>query len=451
MCSRIFNFILTALLLVPTLAGAETLKIEVPTVWQGQVELSDSVFIDAQGVLTIKAGTRVKIGAPEHQIMVYGRLLIEGTESEPVIFDAVAQWQGIHFVEAAAGSVIRYAQFRDCRDAVSVIAASPQITNSQFLRCDAGIKLLRESNSVISDNIFSTNNLGLSIEMRSNPRVTGNQFFQNRVSGIVASNKSQGLIEKNIFEKNQQAIGLMQPYTDHLKDNIFRENQVGIYCYQTQNTPTIEQNLFEKNELALVNFSFSFPVVHNNKFIDNQTALKSDQFGSAAIEHNLFQNNETAIYLNRKSNARIKLNQFTHNKLAMLIDYSSYPQVQQNNFDEFTEAVRLGIYQSADWEKRSGSKPLQMKEAKARGSKNPTLVQAPEQFNDVVDLSSNWWGEQHSLLSRATNAQNLSQFYDRKDLPTVVYEGFGPDAYVLDEIHFQPVLGAPVSNAGLIQ
>lgn len=452
MCSRTLSFVLIFLFsLGSSLVGAETLKIEQPTVWQGQVELADSVLVGAQGILTIKAGTRVKISAPEHQLMVYGRLLIEGTEREPVIFETVAQWQGIHFVEAAEGSVIRHAQFRDCRDAVSVIATSPEITNSRFLNCGAGIKLLRESNSVISDNIFNENELGLSIEMRSNPRVTGNQFFLHRISGIVVSNKSRGVIEKNIFEKNQQAIGVLQPFTDRLKDNIFRNNQVGIYCYQTQNTPNIEQNLFEKNVLALVNFSFSFPDVRNNKFIDNQTALKSDQFGSATVEHNLFQNNQTAIYLNRKSNARIQLNQFTHNALAMLIDYSSYPEVQRNNFEKFSEAARLGIYQSADWEKRSGSKPLQMKEAKARGSKNPTLIQAPEQFNDVVDLSSNWWGEQHPLLSAATPAENLSQFYDRKDLPTVVYEGFGPDAYVLDEIHFQPVLGGPVKEAGLIQ
>jgi len=449
MSNLILNLIFFILGLLPSLVGAETLKIEESVVWQGQVELTDEVVIEPQGVVTIRPGTHIKIAAPEHQIRVYGRLQIDGTEQQPVFFDTVAQWQGIHFVEAAAGSVIGYAHFRDCQDAVSVIATSPEIVNSQFHQCAAGIKLLRESNSVVRDNLFKNNELGLSIEMRSNPQVSGNQFIENRGSGILVSNKSRGLITKNIFDKNQQAIGLLQPYADSVKDNIFRENQVGIYCYQTQSTPTIEANLFEKNVLALVNFSFSFPVVRNNTFSDNQTALKSDQFGSATIEHNLFQNNETAIYLNRKSNARITLNQFTANKLALLIDYSSYPQVQQNNFTQFSEAARLGIYQSADWEKRSGSKPLLMKEAKARGSKNPMLSQAPAQFNDVVDLSSNWWGEQNPLLSHATHAENLPQFFDRKDQPTVVYEGFGPESYALDEIQFQPVLSAPVKNAGV--
>lgn len=451
MFNRILKLFFIGLCLLSSLAEAETLKIEDSVVWQGQVELTDTLVIGAEGVLIIKAGTHIKIAAPEHQIMVYGRLHIEGTAQQPVVFDTVAKWQGIHFVEAAADSVIAYAQFRDCLDAVSVIATSPKIVNTQFQNCAAGIKLLRESNSLVRDNLFNKNDVGLSIEMRSNPQVKGNQFIQNRVSGILASNKSRGLITKNIFEKNQQAIGLLQPYTDNVKENIFRENHVGIYCYQTQSTPSIEANLFEKNVLALVNFSFSFPSVRNNRFIDNQTALKSDQFGSAAIEHNLFQNNETAIYLNRKSNARIKLNQFTANKLALLIDYSSYPQVQQNNFNQITQAARLGIYQSADWEKRSGSKPLLLKEAKARGSKNPVLRQAPAQFNDVVDLSSNWWGEENSRLSQATNAENLPQFHDRKDQPTVVYEGFGPDSYALDEIQFQPVLRAPVKDAGLMQ
>ncbi len=240
----------------------------------------------------------------------------------------------------------------------------------------------------------------------------------------------------------------MQQYPDLIRKNTFIDNQVGLYCYQTQNTPQVEENLFRDNKYGLVNFSFSFPAVRNNRFIGNGTGVQNDQFGSAQIEHNLFQQNDTAVYNNRKSNPKIRYNSFTGNRQALFVDYSSYPLVRQNNFEQTTEGARIGIYQSADWEKRSGSKRLVMKAARARGSKNTMLGKAPTEFVAVVDLADNWWGEKTPLLYSATPEQNLDFFYDRKDKPTVTYEGFGPDSYQLDEIRYLPLLMEPVENAG---
>lgn len=439
------------LLLLPFTLQAQSLKIEDTTHWQGIVELGGSVQITAGGSLQIAAGTRVIITDPAHTISVQGQLLVKGTADKPVIFDSVKGWQGISFVEAADGSQIVQARFSNCAQALGIIATSPLISDSQFNNCEAAVKLLRESSAEILNNRFIDNGLGLGIEMRSSPIVVGNSFTGHKKSGIIASNSSRGLIEKNRFEKNEQGVGLLQQYPDKIRDNRFIANKVGLYCYQTQNTPQIEKNLFRNNEYALVNFSFSFPAVRNNRFIDNKTALQNDQFGSALVENNLFQDNDTAIYSNRKSNPKIRLNNFTGNRLALSVDYSSYPLVKQNNFENTVEGARIGIYQSADWEKRSGSKKLVMKAAQARGSKNSMLGQAPTEFTDIVDLADNWWGEKTQLLSSATVGQNLSFFYDRSDKPTVTYEGFGPDSFRLDEIRFQPVLTKPVTGAGPVQ
>ncbi|MCF6177833.1 MAG: right-handed parallel beta-helix repeat-containing protein [Geopsychrobacter sp.] len=284
--------------------------------------------------------------------------------------------------------------------------------------------------------------------MRSSPKVIGNSFSGHTKSGISASNSSRGLIEDNFFEKNEQGIGILQQYPDLVRNNRFIGNRVGLYCYQSQNSPKVEGNFFQDNEYALVNFSFSFPQVLNNRFVGNKTAVQNDQFGSAQVERNLFKDNETAIYSNRKSNPKISKNSFFGNKLALFIDYSSYPEVKENNFEKTGEGARLGIYQSADWEKRSGSKQLVMKNAQARGSKNSMLGQAPTEFVDVVDLSGNWWGEKTEILKGAGDDKNLSFFYDRHDKPLVTYEGFGPGRYLLDKISFQPVLTEPVTDAG---
>ncbi len=443
--------ILLGLIFLPIISHGQPLVISTETEWQGVVEMTSSMQISATGRLHIAAGTRVIIINPAHSITVHGQILIEGTEAQPVIFDAVSGWKGIQFIEAKPGSRIVEARFSDCDQAIGIIATSPEIRDSHFINCTAAVKLLRESNAEIVNNLFTNNGLGLGIEMRSSPRVAGNQFVGHKNSGIVASNNSRGLIENNIFKQNEQGVGLLQKYPDKVRNNDFIENKVGLYCYQTQNTPLIEGNLFQKNEHGLVNFSFSFPAVKNNRFFGNKTALQNDQFGSALVEYNLFKENGTAIYNNRKSNPKIRMNSFSDNELALFVDYSSYPLVRKNNFNKTAEGARLGIYQSADWEKRSGSKQLVMKNAKQRKSQNAMLGQAPTEYTDIVDLSGNWWGEMTAQLDTATADQNLTFFYDRKDMPMVTYEGFGPDSYRLDEILFQPVLKSSVAGTGPVK
>ena len=447
MSVRIFNLIL-GLVLLPLMVQAQTMVINSEMTWQGRMELSGPVQITASGVLTISAGTQVKILDPSHNISVQGQLFIDGTPENPVVFDSVKAWQGISFIESRPDSHILFAQFSDCAQALGIIATSPLISNNRFTNCEAAVKLLRESNAEIIDNHFVENGLGLGIEMRSSPRVAGNRFIGHKKSGISASNSSRGLLENNHFEKNEQGIGIYQPYPDKIIKNTFVENKVALYCYQTQNSIQIEENLFLNNEYGLVNFSFSFPSIKNNRFLKNKTAIQNDQFGSALVENNLFESNDTAIYNNRKSNPKINMNKFVGNKLGLFIDYSSYPLVRNNNFEKTVEGARLGVYQSADWEKRSGSKQLVMKNAQDRGSKNAMLGQAPTKYQDIVDLSENWWGEKTASLNSDQNNPNSSFFYDRMDKPTVTYEGFGPDSYRLDEIRFLPVLSEPVANAG---
>jgi hypothetical protein len=111
-------------------------------------------------------------------------------------------------------------------------------------------------------------------------------------------------------------------------------------------------------------------------------------------------------------------------------------------------AVELGIYQSADWEKRAGSKGIVQQEAAARKSQNPLLPQAPTEFSDVVDVSGNWWGDDTARLAAAGKDGNVSFFFDRKDKPKVTYEGYGAESYALDRVVFSPWLTAPVRDAG---
>ena len=446
--TNIFILLLLASLSLPWSALAETRILQGTTVWHGEVTLSDPISVPAGSELQISAGTIIRITTPAAGLTVSGKLQVNGTKAEPVQFISPTGWKGISFLEAKKKSVIDYAVFAGAEAAISSIATRFSVTHSRFTDCGTAIKLLRESPVLIEDNLFEKNDIAVDNEMKSVATIRNNRFISQKKTAVIASHNSRGMITGNRFENNAQGIALLQPYNDRLSDNVFIGNKIAIYCNQTKNTPLIKGNSFEHNETALINFSFAYPAVEDNRFVGNTMAIRNDQYGSPLVQHNLFQKNGTAIYSYRKSSPVIERNRIENNDLALYCDYSSYPRVRENHFIANKVAVELGIYQSADWEKRSGSKPLMQKEAAARNSKNPMLAQAPTTFKDVVDVSGNWWGEGTNELQAMSADANLPIFFDRKDKERVTYEGFGPDSYLLDRVEYRPLLEQPVPIVG---
>lgn len=419
--------------------------------WSGKVELQEPVVVMPGATLTVAAGTRIEAANPQVKISVRGRIDVQGTSAQPVIFAGATGWQGIEFMEAPAGSSIRGATFTSATAAISSFATDFLVENCTFNGNEFGVRLLRESHPVIVNSSFDGNQVGVANEMKSSAEVKGNRFANHSRTAILASHSSKGAVSGNSFAKNKHGITLLQRYPDKITDNSFVENEVGIYCNQTQSTPLIEQNLFEKNAYGILNFSFAYPVIRNNRFVSNKTAVHNDQYGSPLVENNLFRENDTALYNYRKSNPKVQLNSFEDNQLALFCDFSAYPEVKNNHFLGNRSGVELGLYQSADWEKRSGSKPIMQREASARQSQNPLLAKAPDSFSDFVDVSGNWWGDDTAKLARAGKDGNSDLFYDRHDKPEVTYEDYGPGVYRLDRVEFSPWLEAPVSGVGPLE
>ncbi len=423
-----------------TLGGNQT--------WSGEINLRESVFISPQEVLVIAPGTKVrplKVGA---RIAIKGVLKAQGTAAQPILFLGVPGWQGIEFMEAASGSTLEHVQFIDAETAISSSASSFAVRFCTFENCGTAIKLLRESNPQIETNQFTGNAIGIDNETKSSPLIRGNHFSGHKKTAILASHNSSGPIEGNTFERNEKGIGLIQKYPDRITGNTFRENVTGIFCNQTQSSPSIRNNTFEKNGKGLFNFSYAYPDVENNMFIGNETGIHNDQFSTPRVVHNHFLNNKTAIYSYRKSDPVVEYNLIENNQLALLCDFSSYPIVHRNNFSKNGMGVKLGIYQSGDWEKRFGSNAIRQKEAEARKSRNPLLVKTPPKINVAVDVRENWWGDDSAKLKKAGAEGNLEMFQDGRDQPQVKYEGFGPESYAVDVIHFAPWLTAPVADCG---
>jgi len=447
--NRVFLFFLL-FLAVPS-AAAQTIaggKIVDEVRWSGEVVLDRPLQVEPGATLVLEPGTRVRIQSPGLSFHVKGRLVAQGTQEMPVRFEAPPDWEGILFLESGDLSSLEYMEFKGVKSALRFIAASAQIRHLTFRDCQIAVQLLKQSDSRIEGNRFVDNEIALKNEMKSHPLIRGNRFVGNRNAGIVAGNNSRGLIEENLFENNRNGIVLTGPYEDSIQKNKFISNGAAIYCSKSQATPEIANNLFEKNDVGVYNNFFAFPSLVDNRFVNNVTAVSNDRFGSARILHNLFSGNEKALSNNRKSQAVVEKNVFTKNALVFYSNYSSYPVVNENIFSDNKVVGYLDIHMSADFEAREGSKSIVREESKAFKTQNPMLEQAPEQFEDFLDLSQNWWGEDTARLESAGPDANLDLFFDRHDMPEVEYEGYEGKRYALDRVVYAPWLEAPVPDAG---
>jgi len=432
----------------PALAQEFSGRLENGTRWQGSVRLTGSVEIPPGVILEVAPGTEVQVENTDHRILVRGRLRIKGTAETPVVFSTPAQWQGIEFMEPEGHSEIAFARFQGGAVLLSGFGARLAVRGTEFRGAGTAVNLVRECVLRVEESLFSGCGTGIRMQMKSSAEITDSRFEKHAVSAIVSSHGSRGSVTGCVFSSNEQAVGFQGKFPGRIRNNRFHDNRVGIFCNQSRNTPEISGNRFENHENALVNLSFSYPIVQRNSFLANGTAMRNDQFGSAGVFHNLFAQNGTAVHNNRKSNSELEKNIFRHNELALFCDYSSYPRVKDNNFIDNEMAVKLGTYQSADFEGREGSRGLVMRQAQQRRSRNPLLGQAPDAFSDRVDVSGNWWGDRTAILEGAGEDGNLAFFHDRHDQPKVRYEGWGEEEFTLDRVVFAPWLEAPVADAG---
>ncbi len=96
------------LVTVCTTAVGETVELSENTTWSGTYVLEDSVVVPAGIVLNIEPGTMVLMKNAA-ELVVYGQLLAEGTESEPIHFTRFERgtaWKNLMFVDAADSRLV---------------------------------------------------------------------------------------------------------------------------------------------------------------------------------------------------------------------------------------------------------------------------------------------------------------------------------------------------------
>jgi parallel beta-helix repeat protein len=416
----------------------------------GQHLLEKNVTIAKEGILILEAGARLR-AAQGAALTVHGTLRINGLEGKPVEISSAdgTQWKGITMLTGAQGA-INNGRILRAEKAISVLAARIEISGTTISGSETAIHLVREAMAEIKGVRFTGNKVGLAAEMRSTGNISGCLFKDNNIGQVIASGGTP-IVSGNRFVGNNLGIQILQRYPGKIEGNIFEGNKVGIRLYQNGPDTVVERNRFAGNtDAAVLALSYTSPVIRNNYMAGGKYGIYANQFSSPLIEDNVIREMEQAVYLNKKNVSQIKGNVVADSGVGIFCDFSSYPLIRDNLFSGNVTHLKLGKFQSSDWESRAGSKNIVLETATRQQSRNPRLGQGPKEFPEAVNATGNGWDEKtlKEMTEKGGDA-DISTLYDGHDLPEVTYEGFGEESYLLDKILYLPVLEAEPETAGL--
>jgi len=193
-------------------------------VWSGQVAMTGDVLILENASLTILAGTEIVVTSaegtqidPEYlssltELLVRGRLDIQGSATEPVRFVAASPvsgedyaWAGI-ILDQARKSSIAHAEISGADTAILVINCSPLIEGNQINGCRYGIVAQQSSHPKILENTIANGEGGVFCWRGSNPYLKGNRIVDHDEEGVFVDADSRPWLDRNTISGN--SIGL---------------------------------------------------------------------------------------------------------------------------------------------------------------------------------------------------------------------------------------------------
>lgn len=193
--ASILSFILLSLsLLSETAPGA---VIPPHTVWNGDITISEDTLIPPGVTLTIRPGSRITVKrsestktepefiSPLHEVMVRGRLLIEGTKEKPVLFRGESTekdaWGGIVLAD---GGVLEAKQvvIRNAEAGIWVFSGGEAaVDRSVITDCRSGIVAASPRSSLtVTDSTISDNDYGVELIGSPSAKFTSSSIRQNR-------------------------------------------------------------------------------------------------------------------------------------------------------------------------------------------------------------------------------------------------------------------------------
>ena len=197
--------LLWATLASPAAGPVDVTAIDGSERWAGEVKVDGVVVVGPDGELSIEAGTRVVFvprdddgdGIGDSELRIEGRLTVEGTEREPVLFTsgapqpAAADWKYL-MINHAREAVVRHAIFEYAYSGVQVHYTRALFDGIVSRHNVDGFRFSTAPVTLRSSLLFANEN-GIRFEERgAGAVIEGNRIAANRV-GIFAVVKCRGL------------------------------------------------------------------------------------------------------------------------------------------------------------------------------------------------------------------------------------------------------------------
>ena len=212
-----------------------SLNIKSTTVWSGSVFLNDSYNVETGQILIVQEGTSIFLG-DDKEIIIDGRINIEGSINSPVILDSLdGNHNGIVFNASSYGlnSIIDNLTITDSKYGITMYGSNPVISNLKIINADnVGVDLFDGASPIISNltieqggqdvHAISTSwryGIGLSIGDNSAPIINGINIIGVMTRGINFWGNSGGLFS-NINISNITGATLSIPAGIWVEDSI---------------------------------------------------------------------------------------------------------------------------------------------------------------------------------------------------------------------------------------
>jgi len=242
-----------------------TLRENTDYYWYGSITLHDEVILPETSTITIHPGTIIK-AKENSKLTVYGDLIVNGTENEPVTFEPIIQgvsqdyWQGLEFPEGNGDIVLNHVEINNAnlnsereitinggsfintpllQDRQNLSLSDVDFNNSPITAELYGISEL-ETISIYNCYIHnSSTNAGIEITGYPNIDISYN-VIENCNSGIKIWESGSGIINSilnNIIRNNTQNFGIFiyHSYIDITDHNRIENNRVGLFISRESN------------------------------------------------------------------------------------------------------------------------------------------------------------------------------------------------------------------------
>ena len=126
------------------------------TVWNGTVNLVDGYTVESGEILIVEAGTQINLG-DDKDILVAGRMTVQGTSSSPVILNSImGNHDGLIFNSSSngLGSKIDNLTIRNSEYGVTIYGSNPILNNLRVENAPSGYNLY--GGSVTGRRVFMT-------------------------------------------------------------------------------------------------------------------------------------------------------------------------------------------------------------------------------------------------------------------------------------------------------